>query len=252
MAPEDLQGVANGMLARELGLKRVYVLQDPFWKVEQSDPFRRTARRLGIEVAGVADFSDETRSGDRLADRVARSGAQGVFIAGLGSEGGGRVLEALRERLGARIKIMTFDPFVPIPELLDFVGPAARGLLFSATDVPPRAQPPAGRQFARNFGTLDAPAFGVLQAAQATELVLDAIARSDGTRESVLEEIRGARVKDGILGDFRLDRNGDITPARLAIFRVTGANPPGAAVFKQYEGAVLDRVISVPASLARP
>ena len=140
MAREDLQGVANAMLAKELGLRRVYVLQDPGWKVEQADPFRRTARRLGIQIAGVANFSDGSNH-DRLAERVARSGAQGVFIAGLGSEGGGRVVMALRDRLGSRIKIMAADPFLPIADVLAFVGPAAHGLYFSATDVPPRAQP---------------------------------------------------------------------------------------------------------------
>jgi ABC-type branched-subunit amino acid transport system substrate-binding protein len=251
MAREDLQGVANAMLAKELGLRRVYVLQEPEWKVEQTDPFRRTARRLGIQIAGVANFSDGSDH-DRLAERVARSGAQGVFIAGLGSEGGGRVVMALRDRLGSRIKIMAADPFFPIAEVLAFIGPPAHGLYFSATDVPPRAQPLAGRRFARDTGTLDAPVFGMLPAGQTTELVLDAIARSDGSRASVLEELRGAKVEDGILGDFRIDRYGDITPARLAIFRITGATPPDAPVFPQYEGAVLDRVIEVPATLARP
>ena len=131
-------------------------------------------------------------------------------------------------------------------------GPAAHGLYFSSTDVPPRAQPPAGRRFARDSGTSDTPLFGVLPAGQAAELVLDAIARSDGTRASVLEELRGAKVENGILGDFHIDPNGDITPARLAIFRITGATPPGEPVFPLYEGAVLDRVIEVPAGLARP
>jgi branched-chain amino acid transport system substrate-binding protein len=251
MVPEDTQGVANAMLAKELGLRRVYVLQDPGWKAEFADPFRRTARRLGIQIAGVANFSDGSNH-DRLAERVARSGAQGVFIAGLGSEGGGRVVMALRDRLGSRIKIMAADPFFPIADVLAFVGPAAHGLYFSATDVPPRAQPLAGRRFARDTGTLDAPVFGMLPAGQTTELLLDAIARSDGTRASVLGELRGAKVEDGILGDFRIDRYGDITPARLAIFRITGATPPDAPVFPQYEGAVLDRVIEVPATLARP
>jgi ABC-type branched-subunit amino acid transport system substrate-binding protein/glutamine cyclotransferase len=251
MAPEDLQGVANAMLAKELGLKRVYVAQDPGWKAEFADPFRRTAPRLGIEIAGVANFSDGSNH-DRLAERVARSGAQGVFIAGLGSEGGGRLVTALRERLGSRIKILAHDPFLPIADVLAFAGPAAHGLYFSSTDVPPRAQPPAGRRFARDIGTFDAPVFGVLPAGQTAELILDAIARSDGTRASVLEELRGAKVEDGILGNFRIDRNGDITPGRLAIFRITGATPPDAPVFPQYEGAVLDRVIEVPATLARP
>ncbi len=251
MAPEDLQGVANAMLAKELGLRRVYVAQDPGWKAEFADPFRRTARRLGIQIAGVANFSDGSKH-DRLAERVARSGAQGVYIAGLGSEGGGRVVMALRDRLGTRIKIMAADPFLPIADVLAFAGAAAHGLYFSATDVPPRAQPPAGRRFARDIGTFDAPVFGVLPAGQTTELLLDAIARSDGTRASVLEELRGAKVEDGILGNFRIDRYGDITPARLAIFRITGATPPDAPVFSLYEGAVLDRVIEVPATLARP
>ena len=251
MARAELEGVANAMFAKELGLRRVYVLQDPSLKIEFADPFRRTARRLGIQIAGVANFSDGSKH-DRLAERVARSGAQGVFIAGLGSVGGGRAVMALRERLGSRIKIMAVDPYLPIAEVLAFAGTAAHGLYFSSTDVPPRAQPPAGRRFARDIGTFDTPVFGVLPAGQTTELILDAIARSDGTRASVLEELRGANVEDGILGDFRIDRYGDITPARLAIFRITGATPPDAPVFPYYEGAVLDRVIEVPATLARP
>ena len=72
--------------------------------------------------------------------------------------------------------------------MLAFAGPAAHGLYFSSTDVPPRAQPPAGRRFARDIGTFDTPVFGVLPAGQTTELLLDAIARSDGTRASVLEK----------------------------------------------------------------
>jgi ABC-type branched-subunit amino acid transport system substrate-binding protein/DNA-binding beta-propeller fold protein YncE len=255
MAREDLQGVANAMLARELGLKRVYVLHEArseSARVEFADPFRRTAGRLGVRIVGSEAFSPA--AGDRapVAERVARSGAQGVFIAGLGTEGGVEAVRALRARLGDRIEIMAHDPFVPIPDLLEFAGPALHGVYVSATDVPPAAREgsPAARRFARDFGTLDTPVFGVLQAAQATDLVLDAIARSDGTRASVLEELRGAEVRDGILGDFRLDRHGDITPAQLAIFRVTGSTPPGEAVFEQFQGTVLDRVITVPARLA--
>jgi ABC-type branched-subunit amino acid transport system substrate-binding protein len=220
--------------------------------VEQADPFLRTARRLGIEIAGTAAFSPEPGKGDRLADRVARSVADGVYIAGPGSEGGVELLKALRARLGSRAKIMTSDPFVPLPMLIGAAGPAARGMYVSGTDVPTGAgeQTPAARRFAQGFGTLRVPVFGVLPAAQATDLVLDAIARSDGTRASVLEELHGARVKNGILGDFRIDRNGDITPARIAIYRVPARVPPGTPSFEYFQGTVLDHVISVPASLS--
>ena len=80
--------------------------------------------------------------------------------------------------------------------------------------------------------------------------MLDAIARSDGTRASVLKELRSVEVKDGVLGDFRLDRHGDITPAQIAIFRVSGRTPPGAGVFEWFQGSVVDRVMTVPKSLS--
>ncbi len=56
-------------------------------------------------------------------------------------------------------------------------------------------------------------------------------------------------MKNGILGDFRIDRHGDITPARIAIYRVPATTPPDAPVAETF-GTVLDRVISVPASLS--
>ena len=63
---------------------------------------------------------------------------------------------------------------------------------------------PAGRSFARDYGTLDDPVQGVLTAAQATDVVLDAIARSDGTRASVLRELRTVVVPEEEMG-LRVD-----------------------------------------------
>jgi ABC-type branched-subunit amino acid transport system substrate-binding protein/DNA-binding beta-propeller fold protein YncE len=249
---EDLQGVAHAMLAKQLGLRRVYVVYERFegTKVVWADPFTRAARRQGIEVAGSTTFDPEAKSYDVLAERVARSDVQGVFIATFGR--GQRVLRALRARLGPRAVMMGPDGLGPVPDLLERAGPAAHGLYLSYTDVPPatRKGSPAGRRFARDYGTLDNPMSGVLPAAQATEVVLDAIARSDGTRASVLEQLRTTKVKNGVLGDFELDRHGDITPAQIPIFRVTGRTPPGAGVFEWFEGSVVDRVLTVPTSLS--
>jgi ABC-type branched-subunit amino acid transport system substrate-binding protein/DNA-binding beta-propeller fold protein YncE len=252
---EDLQGVANAMLANELGLRRVYVVHERSEdeKVVWGDPFSRAARRLGIEVAGSAGFDPEAGSYAALAARVARSGAQGVFIAGVTRFGGAEgVVKALRARLGPRAVMMGIEQLGPVPDLLELAGSAAHGLYLSATDVPPAAREgsPAGRRFARDYGTLDDPVFGVLPGAQATEMVLDAIARSDGTRASVLEHLRTTEVKDGVLGDFRIDRYGDITPAQIPIYRVPARTPPGARVFESFQGSVVDRVITVPASLS--
>ena len=133
-----------------------------------------------------------------------------VFVGGGVYDGGDRLLKALRARMGTRVKIMVADLFGPVPDVLELAGPAARGVYVSFLDVPPAARElsPAGRRFVRDFGALDAPVAYLLPAAQAAEVVLQAIARSDGTRGSVLEEMQATEVKGGILGSFRFDRTG--------------------------------------------
>jgi hypothetical protein len=56
-------------------------------------------------------------------------------------------------------------------------------------------------------------------------------------------------VKDGLLGSFGFDRNGDITPASVPILRITGSTPPSAGLPSMFQGAVIDRVVEIPTRL---
>ena len=87
----------------------------------------------------------------------------------------------------------------------------------------------------------------MLEAAQAAELVVRAIARSDGTRASVLQQLRASHVEDGLLGSFRFDRNGDMTPGWMPILRITR---PAAGRASELRGAVVERVVRLPPSSA--
>jgi branched-chain amino acid transport system substrate-binding protein len=255
---DDMLGTAHALLAEQLGLRRVYVIDDgsDFWKGLLSDPFRYAAKSLRVGIAGSASNESGAASYDALANDVARSGAQGVVLGGDPLASGIDVLKALRARLGTRFPIMAGFYFATgfengVPDLLDLAGPAAHGIYVTTSDLP-RAElelTPAAEGFLRDFGEADIGF--VLEAAQATELVLDAIARSDGTRDSVLEELQESRVKDGLLGSFRFDRNGDISPASVPILRVTGSTPPGAGLPSMFQGAVLDRVVEIPPRLLR-
>ena len=250
---EAMQGVASAIFAEQRSLRRVFIVAEraSIWKQIHADSFRRAASQLGLQVVGYAGFDPEAADFDRLASRVANADPDGVYLAGIVWDGADRVLRALRNRLGSRLPIMATDAFIPIADMLEQVGPAARGLYVSAVDVPPAARDmtPAAERFARDFGALAAPDPFVLPAAQAADTVMDAISRSDGTRSSVLRELRASRVEDGLLGDFRFNR-GDITPVQLPIFRVTGRTPPGEQVFETFDGAVVEDVIEVPAKLA--
>lgn len=102
-----------------------------------------------------------------------------------------------------------------------------------------RALPPAGRRWAAAFRERwgAQPCCYAVHAGQVAELVLDAIARSDGTRAGVLEELRATVVRGGLVGDFRFDRFGDTTQTRIAVYRIRG----GRARFEQ--------VLDVPRAL---
>src|SRR6185295_13559773 len=54
---------------------------------------------------------------------------------------------------------------------------------------------------------------------QAADVVLDAIARSDGTRSSVLTQLFATKVRSGLLGTFAFDPAGDVTRSPITILR---------------------------------
>jgi ABC-type branched-subunit amino acid transport system substrate-binding protein len=58
--------------------------------------------------------------------------------------------------------------------------------------------------------------------AQATEILLDAIASSGGSRSRVAENVMRTRVHNGLVGDFSFDRNGDTTLNTEGIYRIRG------------------------------
>ena len=52
------------------------------------------------------------------------------------------------------------------------------------------------------------------------EVLLQAIAASDGSRRSVTTQVLRGRLRSAILGRFHFDGNGDIDPAGISIYRI--------------------------------
>jgi hypothetical protein len=51
-------------------------------------------------------------------------------------------------------------------------------------------------------------------------VLLDAVARSDGTRPSVARELLATRVQSGIVGGFAITPDGDTTARTISLYRV--------------------------------
>jgi branched-chain amino acid transport system substrate-binding protein len=253
-AANHLQAVADAQLVKELGARQLFVLSDDDFGAD----VKTAARNLGLEIVGSAGWDPEARNFDRLARRIALTRPDAVFVGSFLYPNGGALVRELRARLGPKATLIASDYFFPVPYLIETAGPAARGMYLSSGDGLPNGElPPAGKQFLEKFeATREGEQSPPLAAysAQAAEILLDAIARSDGTRESVTRELLQTTIEDGILGDIDFDENGDPVEAPVTIYRVVGnlglgLDPVGLdPVFK---GAVVDRVITARAALLR-
>jgi branched-chain amino acid transport system substrate-binding protein len=250
---DDLQGAALAMLARDLGHRRLFVLDDgdPMWGVLMADGFETAARRLGLDVIERATWDPRRRHIRDLAERVARSDPDAVFVGGLLDRNGARVVRDLRATLDpAHTDLLVTDGFTPVPLFVKKAGAAARDVYMSLMGLVTEHLPPAGADFAERFARTQAgmpvePS--AIYAAQATTVLLDAIARSDGTRRSVVDELFRTRVTDGLLGSFGFDARGDISESPVTVVRVREGG--ASRTILSVEGAEVDRIMRPSPSL---
>jgi YVTN family beta-propeller protein len=251
--PADDYGMAAGaLLAKRLGRGSVFLLEDSNFTrgTPSTEWFRWAADRIGLRIAGYAAFDARDTSYRALAERVRASGVRAVFINSGLAANVAQLLRALRA-VEPRVEIIGSQNFSPIPALFANAGAAARGIHITYAGLPLERLGPTGRRFVRDFeavsrgrtlGPYDA------YAAAATEVLLDAIARSDGTRESVSRALATTRLGDSVIGPLALDRNGEPTSNPITVLRAVRGGGD-LTRFDSTEGGVAEEVITPPARL---
>jgi branched-chain amino acid transport system substrate-binding protein len=217
---DTAQAAAAAQIAQRLGAQRVAVLAqrgvDDEYVAALTPAFRATARSLGIEER-TFDWPSQERYTE-LAASIAAFDPQAVYLVGLPEGNADTLIQDVKAAL-PDVAIITPDSFAA-PDTADELGPIGDGLITTVPGIPPSELPPAGQRFLREFGSqTGSPGTGPPEAAQATEILLDAIGRSDGTRASVVEEVFATKVENGILGSFTIDQFGDIDPAPVGVYR---------------------------------
>ena len=225
-ARDDLEASAQVELAKQLGHHRVFFLTSAWREYGEfyEKSVRKAAERLDVEIVGLGVFDHEAESFDGLAREIAAKQPDAVAIAAVLSSGSGALVRELHAALGPDVPIFAPDGFRLIDEVVKLTGQAAKRLYVSEYGIANDKLPPRGRQFLDAFAAAGGDAGPDLSAsygAQGAEILLDAIARSDGTRASVLEEIRRTRIENGILGDIAFGPTG--RPRRGAVYLLPGA-----------------------------
>ncbi|HET9675156.1 MAG TPA: branched-chain amino acid ABC transporter substrate-binding protein [Gaiellaceae bacterium] len=244
VVPHDAyQGAAMAEFMVGEGVKNVYILNDKeAYGLGVATNLRNAAEHLGIKVAGFEAWDPKASSYEGLFRKIGGTGADAVFLGGLIDENGAKVIKdkvaVLGKNEGGKVKLFAPDGFTT-QQTIDEAGTAAAGMYMSVAGVPIDQFKGAGAEFAKAFK----PTLGgkeidpyAIYGAQAAQVLLDAIAASDGSRQDVIAKMFQTKVTDGYLGSFDINENGDPSGAEGAVV--------GFTVYKATDKLTTDKVIS--------
>jgi branched-chain amino acid transport system substrate-binding protein len=221
-ASDDYQGPAAADLMKAKKIKSVFVVHDnqTFGKgVGQA--FAARAKKLGIKVVGFVPWDAKATSYEAIGQQVASSGAQAVYLGGIVCNNGVKLLKDLRAATGTKLLYAGPDGWTPYSATLG-AGSAAQGMYISYAGQPLQKLGKAGKAYIAAFKKYakisgQVPPYAVYQA-QSAQIMLNAIAKSNGTRLSVVKAMMKSRVNNGIMGTFHFDKNGDVVPFKWISF----------------------------------
>src|SRR5581483_7109741 len=143
-----------------------------------------------------------------------------VFLGGLICENGGKLIKDIHAGAPGA-KLMAPDGFTPVSADVQGAGGAANNMFVSVAGLPNSQLKGAGKAFVKAFtkvaGTPDPYS---VYAAQAAEVLVQAIAKSNGTRADVTKQLFKTKITNGILGSFSLNANGDTSSNPVTIYRI--------------------------------
>ena len=224
VAADDFQGAADALNTQQLGLKKIYILNDKqAYGLGVATDYKNALTKLKIPVAGFSAWNSKASSYTGLATQIKQSGADAVFLGGLICENGGKLIEDLKSVLGSKVTLLAPDGFTPISAVVSGAGNVSEGMYVSVAGEPNEKLGATGQKFVKDFGATQSG--GNVDpyssyAAQAADVLLTAIENSDGTRADVATKLLDTKVTDGILGSFQINSNGDTNSNPVTIYQI--------------------------------
>jgi len=225
VAPSDPnQGAVDAKFLVSQGVKRVSVLNDKeAYGLGVAKNFAGAAKAAGMTVTGFTAYDPKQANYQALFTRIKGQNPDAVFIGGLIDENSGQLINDKVQILGSneQVKLMLPDGFTTDAVFDRSQGgtPNAKGAFFSVAGVGIDKYKGAALKFINGFkSTLNGKPVDpyAILGAQAAQVLLDAIEKSDGTRSDVIAKVFATKVSNGLIGNFSFNKNGDLTGAKGA------------------------------------
>jgi branched-chain amino acid transport system substrate-binding protein len=225
VAPSDPnQGAVDAKFLVSKGVKRVSVLNDKeAYGLGVAKNFAGAAKAAGMTVTGFTAYDPKQANYRALFTRIKGQNPDAVFIGGLIDENSGQLINDKVAILGSndQVKLMLPDGFTTdaVFDRSEGGTPNAKGAFFSVAGVGIDKYKGAALKFINGFkSTLKGKPVDpyAILGAQAAQVLLDAIEKSDGTRSEVIDNVFATKVSNGLIGNFSFNKNGDLTGAKGA------------------------------------
>jgi branched-chain amino acid transport system substrate-binding protein len=227
VAPSDPnQAAVDAKFLESKGVKSVYILNDKeAYGLGVAKNFQGAAKALGMEIKGFAAYDPKQPNFQATFTKIKATDPDAVFIGGLIDENSGQLINDKVSILGPNVDspskgvmLMLPDGFTDNAIFLRAEGgtPNANGAYFSVAGVGIDQYKGEALTFIEGFkSTLSGASISPysILAAQSAQVLLDAIANSDGSREEVIKNVFDTQVDDGLIGSFAFNENGDLSGA---------------------------------------
>src|SRR5262245_59601992 len=248
MPADDIQGAVAAKWAKNLGAKKVYILNDQeLYGKGIADVFEATAKKIGLDV--VANEGIDWKQPDQkpVLTKIRASGADLVYLGGVIETGAQVVIRQMKEvgLTAPRTRFMGPDGLLE-EELLKGAtcdAALATDMRITFAGLPFEKMRGVGAKTYETYKTKYSkePTSYALYAAEGTRVIIDAMKRASASiekakdptekREALRKDIASTKNFEGINGKWRFDENGAVDYETMSGFNAIKDSGPVGCKF---------------------
>jgi branched-chain amino acid transport system substrate-binding protein len=214
---DHIQGAAQADWMSELGVKKLYVLNDKqVYGTGVAGTTANAAKLHGIQVLGNEGIDPKAANYRSLAAKIKGKGADAVFFGGITAN---NAIQLYKD-LGAAMpdaKLFGPDGVAETSFTKDLPADVQARTYITVATIDPKDYPPEGQKFFADykakFGKAQPEPYAIY-GYEAMALVLDAMKRAGdkaNDRAEVIKQVFATKDRKSVLGTYSIDKDGDTT-----------------------------------------
>ena len=225
---DHIQGAAQADWQKELGVKKLYVLNDKeVYGVGVAKTTADAAAKRQIEVLGNDGIDPKAPNYRAVAAKIKAAGADAVFFGGITQNNAGQLFKDLAAAL-PDAKLFGPDGVAETEFTKQLPEDVQKRTYLTVATIDPKDYPEKGQKFFEDFEKTygkDSPEPYAIYGYEAMDVVLDAIQRAGDNandRQAVIDAFFTTKDKEGVVGTYDIDKDGDTTANQFGRYLVKG------------------------------